>query len=184
MFTPDKWSGRIWGRQEREVVHKQVTKTKQRNKQISSYLMFLRKYKWRAANWISEQYSNEVTHWDKCWLGWRQDYQKKRRRELYTRIPCRDCEASYIGEAGRTSQKRITEHKYAVKNNDRKNGIATHAWDHDHKPNWPWEEAEICWMWTELLERWVLEAIWMRRTQNTNNFYCGMTINETWATPI
>ena len=41
------------------------------------------------------------------------------------RIPHQDCETSYIGETKRSLQKRIIEHKYAVKNNDRK------KWDTD-----------------------------------------------------
>ena len=41
-----------------------------------------------------------------------------RRKELVYWIPCLsclDCETVYIGETGRTLQKRQVEHKYAVK---------------------------------------------------------------------
>ena len=55
-----------------------------------------------------------------------------KRKGVVYRIPCRDCEAGYIGETGRSLQKRITEHKYAVKTNDRRNGIAVHCWDMGH----------------------------------------------------
>ena len=61
-------------------------------------------------------------------------------RELY-KVSCWDREASYMGETGRTLQKRITEHKYVVKTNDRKNGIAMHAWDMEHRPDW--DAAEV-----------------------------------------
>ena len=47
------------------------------------------------------------------------------------KVPCQECEASCIGKTGRSLQKRITEQKYAVKTNDRKNSTAVHAWDMD-----------------------------------------------------
>ena len=64
-----------------------------------------------------------------------------KKKEVVYRVPRQDCDAAYIGETGRSLQKRLTEHKYAVKNNDRKNGIAVRAWDMDHRPDW--EAAEV-----------------------------------------
>ena len=95
------------------------------------------------------------------------------------KIPCRECETSYIGETGRTLQKRITEHKYAVKTNNRKNGIAVHAWDMCHQPDW--EAAEV--METEP-HQWkgrVSEAIWIQKTPQTYNLDCGLTLSDTWS---
>ena len=51
-------------------------------------------------------------------------------------IPCKDCPRVYIGETGRTLEKRLSEHKAAVKKNDPKNGIAVHAWANQHQVNW------------------------------------------------
>ena len=47
-----------------------------------------------------------------------------------------DCEKSYIGETGRSLQKRLTEHKAAVRRGDSKNGIAVHVQKHDHRVDW------------------------------------------------
>ena len=41
-------------------------------------------------------------------------------------IPC-ECGRVYIGETGRTLKQRISEHKRAVKNQDKNNGIAVHV---------------------------------------------------------
>ena len=50
-------------------------------------------------------------------------------------VPCKDCPCVYIGETGRTLEKRLSEHKTAVKKNDAKNGIAVHAWTNQHQLN-------------------------------------------------
>ena len=54
-------------------------------------------------------------------------------------IPCQDCDSVYSGETGRSLGKRITKHKNAVKNGDRKNGLAVHAWDEEHRVDWEGE---------------------------------------------
>ena len=59
-------------------------------------------------------------------------------------IPCQNCDSVYNGEIGRSLGKRITEHKNAVKNGDRKNGdrkngLAVHAWDEEHRVDWEGE---------------------------------------------
>ena len=59
-----------------------------------------------------------------------------KKKGVVYRIPCQDCETSYIGETKRSLRKRIKEHKYAVKNFDRMIGIALHAWDMAHRPDW------------------------------------------------
>ena len=42
----------------------------------------------------------------------------------------------YIGEAGRTLEKRMCEHRTAVKKNDLRNSIEVHAWANQHQVNW------------------------------------------------
>ena len=60
----------------------------------------------------------------------------EKRTGVVYEIPCQDCEKVYIGETGRSLQKRMMEHKAAVRRGDRNNGIAVHAWDEDHRINW------------------------------------------------
>ena len=50
-------------------------------------------------------------------------------------IPCKDCSCVYIGETGRTLEKRLSKHNTAVKKNDPTNGIAVHAWANRHQVN-------------------------------------------------
>ena len=56
-------------------------------------------------------------------------------------VPCMDCNKSYIVETGRTLQKRLVEHKAAVRRGDTNNGIAVHAWDQQHRVDW--ENASV-----------------------------------------
>ena len=56
-----------------------------------------------------------------------------KRKEVIYEVPC---QKSYIGETGRSLQKRMTEHKVVVRRGDRKNGIAVHVQDYDHRVDW------------------------------------------------
>ena len=51
-------------------------------------------------------------------------------------IPRLECNTVYIGETGRSLQKRMMEHKTAVRRGDRNNGNAVHSWDEDHRTDW------------------------------------------------
>lgn len=100
-----------------------------------------------------------------------------KKKDIVYRIPCRDCEVVYIRETGRSLQKRITEHKYAVKMNNQKNRIAVHAWDSDHRPDW--DAADIVEKEPHYLKRRVLEAICIQKTPQNCNLDCGLTLSET-----
>ena len=52
-------------------------------------------------------------------------------------IPCRDCNAVYIGQTERNVNTRLKEHKRAVKNMDaEKSALCAHMLDADHHINW------------------------------------------------
>ena len=88
------------------------------------------------------------------------------KKDMY-KVPCMDCDKSYIGETGRNLKKRIVERKYAVNRKDGKNGIAVHANDHNHRVDW--EGAKVL---QEELRYWrkrTLEAIHIHRRKQTSN---------------
>ena len=63
----------------------------------------------------------------------------------------------YIGETGRTLEKRLSEHKVAVEKNDPRNGISVHAWANQHQVNW--EAASVKEEERSYWRRRVLEAL-------------------------
>ena len=51
----------------------------------------------------------------------------KKKRNVVYEVPCHDAQLMCIGETRRSMKKRLTEHRYAVKTRDPKNGIAVHV---------------------------------------------------------
>ena len=70
-------------------------------------------------------------------------------------ILCADCEAVYVGETGCSLMMRMKEHKYAVKSQDTRNGIAVHVWTNHYKVNW--EAAKITGTELHLIKRKVMK---------------------------
>ena len=60
----------------------------------------------------------------------------ERKKEVVYEVACKDCDQKYIGETKRTMKKWLTEHKYAVRRGDEKNGIAVHANKFNHSIDW------------------------------------------------
>ena len=53
------------------------------------------------------------------------------------RIPCGDCESTYVGQSGRSLACRMKEHQRAVRGGDTNaSAIAEHAWGHQHQIDW------------------------------------------------
>ena len=62
------------------------------------------------------------------------------------------------------------EHKYAVKNNDRRSGIAVHVWDMGHRPNW--EAAEVL----NVESQYVRRRVWKLFGLETQNMFVTLTV--------
>ncbi|XP_057302713.1 uncharacterized protein LOC130636882 [Hydractinia symbiolongicarpus] len=61
----------------------------------------------------------------------------KSKCNIFYEIPCKDCDAVYVGETKRMFKQRVQEHKRAVRNADTdKNEIADHSWNNDHIIDW------------------------------------------------
>ena len=61
----------------------------------------------------------------------------EQQNNIVYKIPCRDCDATYIGESKRSFKQRSSEHMRAVRNRDiEKNEIADHCWKENHQMNW------------------------------------------------
>ena len=93
-------------------------------------------------------------------------------------VPCADCECVYIGETGRTLEKRLSEHKGAVKRHDVKNGIAVHAWNEQHRVDW--EAAKVKQVETNYSKRRTAEAIHIHQQWKTSNLDCGRILSPVW----
>ncbi len=95
--------------------------------------------------------------------------QEKKTGVVYE-VPCQECSQGYIGETRRALQKRLAEHRQAVKRSDDKNGITIHTYIHKHQIDWDGakvvEEEGYYW------NRRVLEAI--RIQSKTDNHESGL----------
>ena len=101
-----------------------------------------------------------------------------KKKGIVYEIPCKECDKRYIGETGRTLNKRITEHKLAVKRGDTNNGIAVHAWEAQHHVDW--EGAKVRDTEPNLWKRKVLEAIHIQAQENNNNLDSGLQLSHIW----
>ena len=86
---------------------------------------------WKQTKTHTNKQTNKQTNIQWLWSYWAWhgirtllDWTFRSRRQNIWIEEERGC-LPYIGETGMSLQKRLTEHKYAVRNNDRKNGIVT-----------------------------------------------------------
>ena len=80
------------------------------------------------------------------------------------KIKCSDCQASYIGETGRSLDTRLTEHKRATRNGDVNNHISEHHRLTNHKIER--DSAEILTYSTNYFQRLTLES-WYTNLEQT-----------------
>ena len=81
----------------------------------------------------------------------------RKKKGVVYEVLCKDCPCVYIGETGRTLEKRLSKHRTSVKKNDPKNGIAVHTWENQHQVNW--EAASVRQEERDYWKRRVLEAL-------------------------
>ena len=101
-----------------------------------------------------------------------------KRKGVVYQVPCADCDSVYIGETGRTLEKRLSEHRGAVKRNELKNGIAVHAWKTQHRVDW--EAATVKQVEMNHTRRKVIEAIHIKKQKVTSNLDCGRSLSPVW----
>ena len=68
-----------------------------------------------------------------------------------------------------------------MRKNDRKNGIAVHAWDKGHQVKW--ESAKVKEVETSLANRRIMEGLDIQRLPHTTNLDCGLTIDPCLVPP-
>ena len=100
-----------------------------------------------------------------------------KKKGVVYQVPCGDYDSTYIGETGRTLEKRISEHKAAVKKHDEKNGIAVHAWNEQHVVDW--QAAKVIQTETNYSRR-TIEALHIHKQQLSSNLDCGRTLSPIW----
>ena len=93
-----------------------------------------------------------------------------KKKGVVYQVPCAECESVYIGETGRTLEKRISEHKGAVKRHD--------AWTKQHTVNW--QAATVKHVETNHSRRKTIEALHIHLQQETSNLDCGRTLSPVW----
>ena len=101
----------------------------------------------------------------------------EKKRNVVCEVSCRDCQLMYIGETRRTMKKRMTEHQYAVKTGDPKNGIAVHVQKTQHSIDWGAARVQATAI--RYWNRRTMEAIHIRRGQSMN-FDCGLHLSPVW----
>ena len=105
-----------------------------------------------------------------------------KRKGVVYEVPCNDCDHVYIGETGRTLEKRLKEHRSAVKKNDRKNGIGVHAWDTGHQVKW--ESASVKEVETNLSNRRIMEALHIHRIRVAEQLFCPLVVSLGGSRPL
>ena len=98
------------------------------------------------------------------------------------RIPCLDCDHSYIGETGRTLKVRLMKHKRCCWNLDpQKSAVAQHALDENHQIDW--EGSTVIDRESHWHRRSIKEAMHIRKQSNFNQDQ-GLTISPIWTSDI
>jgi len=116
-----------------------------------------------------------------------------KKSEVVYKIPCKNCEASYIGETGRTLGNRIKEHRSEVdsvtgaftraakaraESTDNKSAITDHVASKNYVIDW--EKATVVDTVANRSERHIKEAVWIRKTSRTMNHDGVYQLSYVW----
>jgi len=98
------------------------------------------------------------------------------------RIPCQDCDHSYVGETGRTLRTRLSEHRRNCRNGEvERSGVAQHTIEEDHRIDW--EGSTVINREKNWFKRRVKEALLIRKHPNFNQDQ-GLDISPMWNNDI
>ena len=81
-------------------------------------------------------------------------------------IPCKECKLPYIGETGRDCEKRVSEHKRAVRNGDVNNALFAHMSQQNHPIDW--ENTKLIYKVKDEKKRKIVEAAVINSVKNVN----------------
>ena len=82
------------------------------------------------------------------------------------KIECKDCSSVYIGQTGKTLEKRVKQHKYSVRTGQSNNAIFNHIFNNDHRMNW--DCAKFIFKTKNFIERNVIQSAIISNIFNTN----------------
>jgi len=95
---------------------------------------------------------------------------KQNSDSIVYKIPCGRCDKSYFGETGRGLRTRVQEHRNDLRNHRTTKAIVLHADQDGHLPNW--SEAQTLHTNLTKMQRWLVEAAYIR-TENVTNVSPG-----------
>ena len=87
------------------------------------------------------------------------------------KIQCKDCESFYIGQTGKTLNKRISQHKYSVRTGQSNSALFHHAMNNDHI--FDWENGKFVYKSNNYIDRSAVESAFIAATykENVNSSY-------------
>ena len=98
------------------------------------------------------------------------------------RIPCMDCDRSYIGETCRTLNVRLKEHQRCCRNfESQKSAVAKHAIEEDHRIDW--SNSTVIDKEPQWHRRRLKEALHIKKHSNFNQDQ-GLTVSPIWNSDI
>ena len=99
---------------------------------------------------------------------------------LIYKIPCNDCEFSYIGQTKRDLKTRILEHQRAIRNQQpEKSALCEHSMIHDHRI--AWQEAQILKTESDYSKRLFAESWFINKESNILNRNDGVAFPSTYT---